>query len=104
MEFDFLKPVDDEILIYINGLTSQQLGSKIVLHTNEQFPDLNKIKIAVIGVLENRGDKKAVSDVDLIPLRKELYGLLTQGDYSVLMQSYIHGESVEDAITKLKGA
>lgn len=35
---------------------------------------------------------------------KELYGVLTQGDYRVLMQSYIHGESVEDAITKLKGA
>ena len=34
---------------------------------------------------------------------KELYGALTQGDYRVLMQSYIHGESVEDAITKLKG-
>lgn len=75
MEFDFLKPVDDEILEFINGLTSQQLGSKIVLHTNEQFPDLNKIKIAVIGVLENRGDKKAVSDVDLTLLRKELYAL-----------------------------
>jgi hypothetical protein len=75
MEFDFLKPIDDEIQEFINGLTSQQLGSKIVLHTKEQFPDLNKIKIAVIGVLENRGDKKAVSDVDLVPLRKELYGL-----------------------------
>lgn len=29
---------------------------------------------------------------------------LTRVEYSVLMQSYIHGESVEDAITKLKGA
>ncbi len=75
MEFDFLKPVDNEILDYISGLTSQQLGSKIVLHTKEQFPDLNKIKIAVIGVLENRGERNAISDVDLIPVRKELYGL-----------------------------
>ena len=48
MEFDFLQPIDDEILEYISGLTSQQLGSKIVLHTDEQFPDLNKIKIAIV--------------------------------------------------------
>ena len=75
MEFDFLKPVDNEILDYISGLTSQQLGSKIVLHTKKQFPDLNKIKIAIIGVLENRGEKNTITEVDLIPLRKQLYGL-----------------------------
>ena len=45
MEFDFLKPVNDEVLELVSGLNSQHLGSKIVLHTNEQFPDLNKIKI-----------------------------------------------------------
>ncbi len=75
MEFDFLKPVDEDILHYIDGLSSQQLGSKIVLHTEKQFPDLNKINIAFVGVLENSGDNKALSDVDLLPLRKELYGL-----------------------------
>jgi hypothetical protein len=74
MEFDFLKPVDDEILRYIDGLSSQQLGSKIVLHTKKQFPDLNKIAIAFIGVLENRGDSTALSNVDLVPFRKELSG------------------------------
>jgi hypothetical protein len=52
MEFDFLKPVDDEILHYIDGLTSQQLGRKIV--QIQQFPDLNKITIAFIGVLIER--------------------------------------------------
>ena len=51
MEFDFLAPVDTEILDFISGLSSQQLGSKIVLHTEKQFPDVNKIKIALIGVL-----------------------------------------------------
>ena len=47
----------------------------MVLHTNKQFPDINKIKIAIIGVLDNRGDSKAISDVDLTPIRKELYSL-----------------------------
>ena len=98
MEFDFLKPVEDEILEYIKGLTSQQLGSKIVLHTNEQFPDLKRIKIAVVGVLENHGDKKTVSDVDLIPFRKEFYGLFPGNwDASIAdLGDILAGNSVED--------
>ena len=75
MEFDFLQPVDSEILQFVEGLTSQHLGSKVVFHTKEQFPDLNKIKIAIIGVLENRGDKNAIDDVNLDAIRKEFYGL-----------------------------
>jgi arginase family enzyme len=75
MEFDFLAPIGNEILSYIEGLSSQHLGSKIVLHTNEQVPDLNKIDIAIIGVLENRGDRNAISAVDLNDVRKELYGM-----------------------------
>ncbi len=104
MEFDFLKPVDDEVLMYVNGLTSQQLGSKIVLHTEKQFPDLNKIQIAIIGVLENRGDKKAVSDVDLIPVRKELYGLFPGNwDASIAdLGDILSGNSAEDTYFALK--
>jgi len=104
MEFDFLKPIDDEILDYIGGLTSQQLGSKIVLHTKEQFPDLNKIKIAVIGVLENRGEKNAISDVDLIPLRKELYGLFPGNwDASIAdLGDILAGNSAADTYFALK--
>ncbi|MFE3846646.1 formimidoylglutamase [Flavobacterium sp. LB3P45] len=104
MEFDFLKPVDNEILDYISGLTSQQLGSKIVLHTKDQFPDLNKIKIAVIGVLENRGDKNAISDIDLIPVRKELYGLFPGNwDASIAdLGDILAGNSNDDTYFALK--
>lgn len=75
MEFDFLKPLDNEILKFVKGFSSQQLGSKVVFHTADDFPDLNKIKIAVIGVLENRGDENQTEEVDLSHIRKELYGL-----------------------------
>jgi arginase family enzyme len=75
MEFDFLEPIDNEILELIQGFTSQQLGSKIVFHTKEQFPDLNKINVAIIGVLENRGSDKGTTDGDLLAIRKELYGM-----------------------------
>jgi arginase family enzyme len=75
MEFDFLKPLDNEILQIIKGFSSQQLGSKVAFHTAEDFPDLDKIKIAFIGVLDNRGDCNQIEEVDLSHIRKELYGL-----------------------------
>jgi arginase family enzyme len=104
MEFDFLAPIDTEVLSFIKGLSSQQLGSKIVLHTNDAFPDLNKIKIAILGVLENRGDKKAISEVDLIPLRKELYGLFPGNwDASIAdLGDILAGNSKEDTFFAVK--
>jgi arginase family enzyme len=104
MEFDFLAPLDKEILSYIDGLSSQQLGSKVVLHTDDQFPDLDKIKIAVIGVLENRGNKNVISDVDLSPVRKELYGLFPGNwDASIAdLGDILAGNSVEDTYFALR--
>lgn len=75
MEFDFLIPLDNEILKYIQELSSQHLGSKIVFHTNDSVPDLDKINIAIIGVLDNGGDQDAKSDVDLAGVRKKLYSM-----------------------------
>jgi arginase family enzyme len=104
MEFDFLAPLDKEILSYIDGLSSQQLGSKVVLHTDDQFPDLDKIKIAIIGVLENRGNKNVISDVDLSPVRKELYGLFPGNwDASIAdLGDILAGNSVEDTYFALR--
>ncbi|PWA04138.1 formimidoylglutamase [Flavobacterium psychrotolerans] len=82
MEFDFLTPLDNEILDFVKGLSSQHLGSKMVLHTKEDFPELKEIKIALIGVLENRGDADAISDVCLLDIRKELYSLFP-GNWNV---------------------
>ncbi len=75
MEFDFLSPVDLGTMAYISALSSQHFGSKVAFHTEQDFPDLDKISIAVIGVLDNRGAENQISDVDLEPIRKELYQL-----------------------------
>ena len=75
MEFDFLTPIDNDLLIDIKNFSSQHLSSKVVFHTEDAFPDLDKVKIALIGVLENRGDSKSVTDVDLTAIRKEFYSL-----------------------------
>ncbi len=75
MEFDFLEPVDNEIIDYVTQLSSQHLGSKVVFHTLDSFPDMEKISIAILGVAENRGQRNAFEEVNLTHIRKELYGL-----------------------------
>ena len=104
MEFDFLCPLDHEILKFIEGLSSQQLGSKVVFHTKEQFPDLNKIKIAIIGVLENRGDANQTDNVDLLPIRKEFYGLFPGNwDASIAdLGDILEGNTPEDTYFALR--
>ncbi|MES2575876.1 MAG: formimidoylglutamase [Bacteroidota bacterium] len=104
MEFDFLKPLDNEILDVFKGFSSQQLGSKVVFHTAEDFPDLNKIKIAVIGVLENRGDVNQTKEVNLSHIRKELYSLFPGNwDASIAdLGNILAGEALSDTYFALK--
>jgi hypothetical protein len=104
MEFDFLKPLDNEILQFVEEVSSQQLGSKVVFHTDQDFPDLNKIKIAVIGVLENRGNKNQTEEVDLSHIRKELYGLFPGNwDASIAdLGNILAGNSATDTYFALK--
>jgi arginase family enzyme len=104
MEFDFLKPIDFDILEKINKLSSQQLGSKIVFHTHDQFPDLNKINIAIIGVLENRGNNTATTDVDLVAIRKELYSMFPGNwDGSIAdLGDILPGNSADDSYFALR--
>jgi arginase family enzyme len=69
MEFEFLTPIDLDLLIDIKQLSSQHLAHKVVFHTKDEFPDLNKVKIAIIGVLENRGgDSEQKPDVSNVRL------------------------------------
>lgn len=104
MEFDFLNPLDNEILQHIKDFSSQQLGSKIVFHTKNDFPDLNKIKIAIIGVLENRGNKNRKEEVDLTAIRKELYCLFPGNwDASIAdLGDIIAGNSSQDTYFAIK--
>jgi arginase family enzyme len=104
MEFDFLKPIDNEILELINSFSSQELGSKIVFHTKEQFPDLNQIKIAIIGVLDNRGNNKGIAEVDLTDIRKELYGMFPGNwDASIAdLGDILAGDSISDTYFALR--
>lgn len=74
MVFDFLEPVEESVLAFVKSLNTQTLGKKTVFHTREDFPDLNIIKIAVIGVLDNRGNA-SYEAVDVNFIRQEFYAL-----------------------------
>ncbi|WP_396140161.1 formimidoylglutamase [Flavobacterium sp.] len=105
MEFDFLSPVDNEIIQYINGLSTQHLGSKVVFHTDKEFPDIDKVKIAIIGVLENRGAVNYVDEeVNLYEVRKELYSLFPGNWHSSIadLGDIISGNSLEDTFFALQ--
>ena len=104
MEFDFLSPVDNEIIEYIKGLSSQHLGSKVSFHTDKDFPDLDLIKIAVVGVLENRGNTKAFEEVNLNAVRKVLYSLFPGNWQSAIadLGDIYPGNSLEDTYFALQ--
>lgn len=104
MEFDFLKPVDDTILEFVSSLSSQELGSKVVFHTKDQFPDVSKINVAIIGVLEDRRNINIVNAVNLSAVRKKLYGMFPGNwDASIAdLGDILSGNSVEDTYFALK--
>lgn len=104
MALDFLSPINSDILDFASNLSSQHLGSKIVFHTQNDFPDLKKIKIAIVGVLENRGDRKAVSEVNLDFFRKELYTLFPGNWVSSIadLGDLLAGETNEDTYFALQ--
>ena len=105
MGLDFLEPINDEVLKMLKSLSSQQLGSKVVFHTKEEFPDLDKVKIALIGVLENRGSDIIIDEAeDLSLIRKELYRLFP-GNWDATIADLgdiLPGNSKEDTYFALR--
>ena len=104
MEFDFLSPLDNEIIAFRDELSSQQLGSKIVLHTSQDFPEVTKVSIGIIGVLENRGNSNGNQEIELKTVRQELYQLYP-GNWDVSIADFgniLAGNSVEDTYFALK--
>nr|WP_294922517.1 formimidoylglutamase [uncultured Flavobacterium sp.] len=104
MEFDFLEPVNEGVLKFISSLSSQELGSKIVFHTQDQFPDISKIDIAIVGVLEDRRNIDIVNEVNLTAVRKKLYSMFPGNwDASIAdLGDILAGETVEDTYFALK--
>jgi len=105
MEFDFLSPVDNEIIVFKNNLSSLQLGSKVVFHTDTDFPDIDTLKIAIIGVLENRGNvDNGNENLNLDYIRKELYSLFPGNWHAAIadLGDIVQGNSLDDTYFALQ--
>jgi len=50
----FFNPIDEDILDAFEDVSNRKMGNKIKLHTVGNFPDLKDVKIALIGVEEDR--------------------------------------------------
>ena len=104
MDIEYFTPLNHEILTFHEQLTSQHLGSKMKLHTNDNFPDLSKCTIVLIGVLEDRNDKKDNAVVDLNSFRKQLYQLYPGNWSSALadLGDILPGNSKQDTFFALQ--
>ncbi|AWG23827.1 formimidoylglutamase [Flavobacterium kingsejongi] len=104
MEFDFLQPLDGELLQFVEALSPQQLGSKIALHAHKDFPDLSRVKIVLLGVLENRGNGPEAGKVDVSHFRKEFYSLFP-GNWHIEIAdlgNIVQGDTISDTYYALE--
>src|SRR5690606_27364580 len=106
MNFNFLSPVSDTVLAHTELLSEQALGKKIKIHTKQSgIPDLEEVKIAIIGVLENRNDvNHNGDDFSFETLRINLYSLFPGNWHTHVadLGDILKGESVEDTYFALK--
>lgn len=106
MNFSFLSPVSDLVLAHNELLSQQAIGRKLKIHTiHNGIPDLEGVKIAIIGVLENRNDINYIGEtIYLDEIRKAFYSLFP-GSWNVNIADLgdiSKGESVEDTYFALK--
>ena len=108
MNFNFLSPVSDLVLAHNELLSSQSLGRKLRIHSSQNgIPDLDGVKVAIIGVLENRNDINYIGEeFQLDEIRKALYALFPGSWTSNVadLGDIDKGESVEDTYFALKTA
>ncbi|WP_242082456.1 formimidoylglutamase [Aestuariivivens sediminis] len=108
MNFTFLSPVSDVVLAHNELLSTQAFGKKLRIHSVQHgLPDLDDVKIAIIGVLENRNDINYIGEeFQLNEIRKAIYELYP-GSWTTPIADLgdiNKGESIEDTYFALKTA
>ena len=98
MDLDFFTPVSEELLDEV--VATNNLRSTIRIHSEEKaFPDLEGVKIAFFGVLEDRlNEERTGEPFDFNNLRKDFYRLFP-GNWHLKMADLgdiQKGESVDD--------
>ena len=104
MELDFFSPVNEELVT----VAGNKLGSSLRLHlADKAFPDLEGVKIAIFGVLEDRLDENRNGEpFNFDGIRKALYNLFP-GNWHYKMADLgdiQKGETVEDTFFAVQSA
>ena len=102
---NLLKPVDDHLIVHNELMSSLILGNRIKIHTSQNgIPDLDSIKIVIIGIPENRNSVDYLGDeLNLNEIRKSFYNLYP-GNWSSNIADFgnlILGENVEQTYGRL---
>ena len=103
MVFDFLQPLSNDVLIDIHRVSNQALGKKVVLHTKQEFPNLKENGVAIIGVLDNRGNNTSFEE-GFEQIRLQFYSLFPGNwNHTIYDLGDIKaGETIEDTYYVLK--
>ena len=77
MNFEYLCPVDESLLVYAKLQINKTIGQCIDIYTTQsEFPNLENKKIAIIGIEEDRGSVGNYgTGNNLDEVRKEFYKL-----------------------------
>ena len=106
MNTDFLSPVPDSVLAHNELLAPSVLGRKLRIHSAQHgLPEIEDVKMAIIGVSENRNDTNYIGEeFGFAEIRKALYQLFP-GNWSYTIAdlgNIAKGETVEDTYFALK--
>ena len=106
MDIEFFTPVNDN-LVEEAAVSSASLGAKMRIHREGSFPDLEGVKVAIFGVLENRLDEvRGGEPFDFDNIRRDFYSLFP-GNWHISIADLgdiQKGESVEDTFFAVQTA
>lgn len=98
MEFELVKPLSEKFLTYIDGLPNHSLGKKVHFFSGGVFDAYSEYKIAILGVLDNRGLDNGVDYIEVEKVRKSFYGLFPGNWHTSIIDfgDVLPGERLED--------
>ncbi|MDC1259443.1 formimidoylglutamase [Flavobacteriaceae bacterium] len=99
MDYSFLSPVQDRLIDRLALQHSQVIGQTLRIHTTALEPDLEGVKMAIVGVLESRNSIDSIGEnFQIIEIRKAFYKLFP-GNWThdiADLGDIQKGETVED--------
>jgi arginase family enzyme len=99
MDYSFLTPVQDRLIDQLALQHSQVIGQTLRIHTTALEPDLEGVKMAIVGVLESRNSVDYIGeDFQFLEIRKAFYSLFPGNWIHEIadLGDIQKGESVED--------